>query len=89
MVELSWSGPASGEYDDFTLRWTPEDQLSVTQTHLTRRLVGGVFPGRKYNFTVTAVSGGGAKGGPTAKSQPIQTSVRTSRWSLRFLKMYR
>lgn len=86
VVELSWSGPASGDYDDFSLRWTPEDQLSVTQTHLTRRLVGGMFPGRKYNFTLTTVSGGGDKGGPTAKSQPIQSGVRTSRWSLRFLK---
>lgn len=84
MVELSWSGPASGEYDDFILHWSPEDQLSITQTHLTSRLVGGMFPGRKYNFTVTTVSGGGARGGPTVKSHPIQRSVRTSGWSLRF-----
>ncbi|XP_037551667.1 receptor-type tyrosine-protein phosphatase beta, partial [Nematolebias whitei] len=88
VVELSWSGPASGEYDDFSLRWTPEDQLSVTQTHLTRRLVGGMFPGRKYNFTVTTVSGGGARGGPTARSQPIQRSVRTSPSPLRSIHCF-
>lgn len=84
VVELSWSGPASGEFQNFSLQWTPEDQLSVTHTHLTARLVGGMFPGRMYNFTVTTVSGGGAEGGPTVRSLPIQRSVRTSGWSLRF-----
>ncbi|XP_067437919.1 receptor-type tyrosine-protein phosphatase beta [Thunnus thynnus] len=75
-IELSWSGPASGDYDNFSLQWTPPDRLSITQTHLTRRVVGGMFPGRQYNFTVTTVSGAG--GGPTVRSQPIQRSVRTS-----------
>ncbi|KAG7218952.1 hypothetical protein INR49_019399 [Caranx melampygus] len=37
-----------------------------------------MFPGRLYNFTLTTVSGGGARGEPTARSQPIQRSVRTS-----------
>lgn len=77
-IELSWSGPASGDYDNFSLQWTPTDRLSVTQTHLTGRIVGGMFPGRLYNFTVMTISGGGAKGEPTARSQPIQRSVRTS-----------
>uniref|UniRef100_A0A673A5V4 protein-tyrosine-phosphatase n=1 Tax=Sphaeramia orbicularis TaxID=375764 RepID=A0A673A5V4_9TELE len=77
-IELSWSGPASGDYDNFSLQWTPTNLLSVTQTHLTGCIVGGMFPGRLYNFTVMTVSGGGAKGEPTARSQPIQRSVRTS-----------
>uniref|UniRef100_A0A8C4DTQ1 protein-tyrosine-phosphatase n=1 Tax=Dicentrarchus labrax TaxID=13489 RepID=A0A8C4DTQ1_DICLA len=77
-IELSWSGPASGDYDSFSLQWTPPDRLSVTQTHLTSRILAGMFPGRRYNFTVATISGGGARGGPTVISQPIQRSVRTS-----------
>ncbi|XP_054480416.1 receptor-type tyrosine-protein phosphatase beta [Anoplopoma fimbria] len=77
-IELSWSGPASGDYDSFSLQWTPPDGLSVTQTHLTGRVVGGMFPGRRYNFTMVTVCGGGAKGGPSVRSQPIQRNVRTS-----------
>uniref|UniRef100_A0A3P8U601 protein-tyrosine-phosphatase n=1 Tax=Amphiprion percula TaxID=161767 RepID=A0A3P8U601_AMPPE len=59
-IELSWSDPASGDYDNFSLQWAPPDHLSVTQTHLTSCVVAGMFPGRQYNFTVTTVSGGGA-----------------------------
>ncbi|TMS01587.1 hypothetical protein E3U43_005407 [Larimichthys crocea] len=77
-IELAWSGPASGDYDTFSLQWTPPDQLSVTQTDLSSRVLGGMFPGRLYNFTVATISGGGAKVGPTVTSQPIQRSVRTS-----------
>lgn len=82
-VELSWSGPASGDYENFSLQWTPPDPLTVRHTHLTGCVVGRMFPGRRYNFTLTTVSGGGAgaMGVLTAKSQPIQRSVRTSRWS--------
>ncbi|XP_068590186.1 receptor-type tyrosine-protein phosphatase beta [Cebidichthys violaceus] len=82
-VELSWSGPASGDYDSFSLQWTPPDRLSVTQTYLTGRVLGGMFPGRQYNFTVETVGGGGARGGPTVRSQPIQRNVRTSPSPLR------
>lgn len=82
-VELSWSGPAYGDYSNFSLQWTPPDQLSVTQTHLTSHIVGGMFPGRQYNFTLMTISGGGSKGGPTVRSQPIQRSIRTSRWNLK------
>uniref|UniRef100_H3C9X6 protein-tyrosine-phosphatase n=1 Tax=Tetraodon nigroviridis TaxID=99883 RepID=H3C9X6_TETNG len=77
-IELAWSGPALGDYDSFRLRWAPPDPLTVTQTHLTGRILAGMFPGRLYNFTVVTVSGGGASGGPVAISQPIQRSVRTS-----------
>lgn len=78
-VELSWEGPASGDYDSFHLRWAPSDPLTVTRTHLTSRVLAGMFPGRVYNVTVVTVSGGGASGGPVVTSQPIQRSVRTSR----------
>lgn len=77
-VELSWSSPDSGDYDSFSLQWTPPDRLSVTDTHLTSRILGGMFPGRQYNFTVATISGGGARGPPLVRSQPIQRNVRTS-----------
>ncbi|XP_029018669.1 receptor-type tyrosine-protein phosphatase beta [Betta splendens] len=76
-IELSWSGPNFGDYDNFSLQWTPPDQLSVTRPQLTRCVVGGMFPGRQYNFTVMTVSEGGAGAGLTVVSQPIQRSVRT------------
>ncbi|XP_034719983.1 receptor-type tyrosine-protein phosphatase beta-like [Etheostoma cragini] len=79
-IELSWSGPASGDYDSFGLQWTPPDRLSVTQTQVTSRVLGGMFPGRLYNFTVATISGGGAPDRPTVRSQPIQRNVRTSTW---------
>lgn len=79
-IELSWWRPASGDYDNFSLQWTPPDRLSVTQMDLTSRILGGMFPGRVYNFTLVTISGGGARGGPTVMSQPIQRNVRTSRW---------
>uniref|UniRef100_A0A8C2ZU76 protein-tyrosine-phosphatase n=1 Tax=Cyclopterus lumpus TaxID=8103 RepID=A0A8C2ZU76_CYCLU len=87
-VELSWSGPASGDYDSFSLQWTPPDHLSVTQIHLTGRVLGGMFPGRRYNFTVVTIAGGGARGGPTVRSQPIQRSVRTSPSPLKSLHCF-
>uniref|UniRef100_A0A3Q0RGW8 protein-tyrosine-phosphatase n=1 Tax=Amphilophus citrinellus TaxID=61819 RepID=A0A3Q0RGW8_AMPCI len=87
-VELSWSGPTYGDYSNFSLQWTPPDQLSVTQTHLTSHIVGGMFPGRQYNFTLMTISGGGVKGGPTVRSQPIQRSIRTSPSSLKSIHCF-
>uniref|UniRef100_A0A8K9V438 protein-tyrosine-phosphatase n=1 Tax=Oncorhynchus mykiss TaxID=8022 RepID=A0A8K9V438_ONCMY len=78
-VELTWDGPASGDYDTFDLQWAPRDSLSITAPQPTSRILDGMFPGRLYNFTIRTVSGGGAKGGPIANSQPIQRSLRTSR----------
>lgn len=78
-MELTWAAPTSGDYDDFVLQWTPPDPLSITQAHLKRRVVGGMYPGRRYNLTVATVCGGGAKGGPTVRSQTVEMSVRTSR----------
>ncbi|XP_056223519.1 receptor-type tyrosine-protein phosphatase beta-like [Seriola aureovittata] len=77
-IALSWSGPASGDYDNFSLQWTPPDPLSITHTHLTGCVVGDMFPGRQYNFTLMTMSGGGARAEPTSRSEPIQRSVRTS-----------
>lgn len=87
-VELSWSSPTFGDYDSFSLQWTPPDNLSVKQTQFTTRIVGGMFPGRLYNFTVETISGGGARGGPTVKSRPIQRGVRTSPSPLRSLHCF-
>ncbi|KAM4615531.1 receptor-type tyrosine-protein phosphatase beta isoform 2-T2 [Polymixia lowei] len=87
-LELSWAGPASGEYDSFKLQWTPPDNLSITTIHSTRRVVGGMFPGRLYNFTLKTVSGGVARDGPTASSQPIQRGIRTNPSPLRTLHCF-
>ncbi|XP_057710524.1 receptor-type tyrosine-protein phosphatase beta isoform X2 [Corythoichthys intestinalis] len=84
-LELRWTGPASGDHDGFAVAWTPPDPLSVTLRHPTVRLVGGVFPGRRYNFTVATVSGGGAPGGPLLTSRPVQRGFTTSPSPLRSL----
>lgn len=78
-MELSWSGPASGDYDSFQLQWSPPDTLTVTQLGLHRRLLAGLVPGRRYNLSLITVSGGGAKPPPTTTSLPTHSSVRTSR----------
>lgn len=78
-VELSWSSPASGDYDTFELQWSPPDPLTVTQLGLHGRLLAGLVPGRRYNLSLVTVSGGGAKPPPIATSLPIHSSVRTSR----------
>ncbi|XP_029968954.1 receptor-type tyrosine-protein phosphatase beta [Salarias fasciatus] len=88
IIELWWSAPAAGDYDSFDVQWTPPDRLSVAATHLTGRMVGGMFPGRQYNFTVATVSGGGAKEGPAVNSQPIQKSVRLSPAPLKSLHCF-
>ncbi|XP_052370533.1 receptor-type tyrosine-protein phosphatase beta-like [Oncorhynchus keta] len=82
-VELTWDGPASGDYDTFDLQWAPRDSLSITAPQPTSRILDGMFPGRLYNFTIRTVSGGGVKGGPIANSQPIQRSLRTNPSRLR------
>ncbi|KAK5849431.1 hypothetical protein PBY51_009074 [Eleginops maclovinus] len=87
-LELSWSGPASGDFDSFNLQWAPPDRLSITQVQLTGRVLSGMFPGRQYNFTVATVSGGGARAGPLVRSEPIMRSVRTSPSPLRSLHCF-
>lgn len=87
-IELLWAVPTKGDYSNFSLQWTPPDELTVTQTHLTSCIVGGMFPGREYNFTLMTASGGGAKGGPTVRSQPIQRNIRTSPSSLKSIHCF-
>uniref|UniRef100_A0A669E461 protein-tyrosine-phosphatase n=1 Tax=Oreochromis niloticus TaxID=8128 RepID=A0A669E461_ORENI len=87
-IELLWAVPTKGDYSNFSLQWTPPDQLTVTQTHLTSCIVGGMFPGREYNFTLMTASGGGAKGGPTVRSQPIQRNIRTSPSSVKSIHCF-
>ncbi|XP_075900111.1 receptor-type tyrosine-protein phosphatase beta [Nelusetta ayraudi] len=77
-VELSWSGPTSGDYDSFQLQWSPPDPLTVTKLGLRRRLLADLVPGRRYNLSLITVSGGGARPLPAATSLPIHSSVRTS-----------
>ncbi|KAK7896767.1 hypothetical protein WMY93_022092 [Mugilogobius chulae] len=85
-VLLSWAGPAYGDHSNFSLQWTPLDQLSVTPVHMTEAIVSGMFPGRLYNFSLMTVSG--ARGGSMTWSQPIQRSVRTSPSQLRSLHCF-
>ncbi|XP_061524236.1 receptor-type tyrosine-protein phosphatase beta isoform X2 [Phycodurus eques] len=77
-LELRWAGPASGDYDGFAVAWSPPDRLSVTHAQLAARLLAGAFPGRRYNFTVATVSGGGTLGGPVVTSQPIRGDFTTN-----------
>ncbi|XP_030622900.1 receptor-type tyrosine-protein phosphatase beta [Chanos chanos] len=78
-LEITWSGPAGTDYDDFDLQWVPNDQLSVFNPYHTRtsgsRLLNGMYPGRLYNFSLRTVSGTG--GEHTTYSLPIYKSIRT------------
>uniref|UniRef100_A0AAQ6AA57 protein-tyrosine-phosphatase n=1 Tax=Amphiprion ocellaris TaxID=80972 RepID=A0AAQ6AA57_AMPOC len=60
-VEVTWSVPVDSDYDDFELRWTPEDRLSVINPYHSRtagsRILKGLFPGRRYTFRLRTVSG--------------------------------
>lgn len=85
-ILLSWAGPAYGDYSNFSLQWSPPDQLTVTPVHMTEGIVRGMFPGRLYNFSLVTVSG--AAVGPMAWSQPIQRSVRTSPSQLKSLHCF-
>ncbi|XP_053718746.1 receptor-type tyrosine-protein phosphatase beta [Synchiropus splendidus] len=87
-IELSWAGPASGDYDNFSLRWTPPDHLLIVQSHLTSRVVGGMFPGRQYNFSLMTLSGGEQGDKVTVWSQPVFKSVRTSPSGLKSLHCF-
>uniref|UniRef100_A0A8C8M3B8 protein-tyrosine-phosphatase n=1 Tax=Oncorhynchus tshawytscha TaxID=74940 RepID=A0A8C8M3B8_ONCTS len=86
-LELTWSGPAGSDYDDFDLQWEPRDHLSVFNPYHTRtsgsRILKGLYPGRLYNFSLRTVSGavgGVGEDGSPAYSLPIHKSIRTSRW---------
>ncbi|XP_062276737.1 receptor-type tyrosine-protein phosphatase beta-like [Scomber scombrus] len=80
-LEITWSGPVGSDYDDFDLQWTPRDQLSVINPYHSRtsgsRILKGMYPGRRYNFTLRAVSGATDVGATPTYSLPIHTSIRT------------
>ncbi|XP_030645845.1 receptor-type tyrosine-protein phosphatase beta [Chanos chanos] len=74
-VEMTWHTPATGDHDNFELQWLPRDPLSVAGPNPTRRIIGGLYPGRLYNFSVRTVSGG--RPGPVTYSRPIHQTIRT------------
>ncbi|XP_034442991.1 receptor-type tyrosine-protein phosphatase beta-like isoform X4 [Hippoglossus hippoglossus] len=67
-LEITWSGPAGSDYDDFDLQWTPGDQLSVINPYHSRtsgsRILRHMFPGRLYTFILRTVSGATEPGAP-------------------------
>ncbi|CDQ65313.1 unnamed protein product [Oncorhynchus mykiss] len=91
-LELTWSGPAGSDYDDFDLQWAPRDHLSVFNPYHTRtsgsRILKGLYPGRLYNFflrTVSGAGGGVGGGGSSAYSPPIYKSIRTKPERVQYL----
>ncbi|XP_077425202.1 receptor-type tyrosine-protein phosphatase beta-like isoform X2 [Vanacampus margaritifer] len=80
-VEVTWTAPLDSDYEDFDVRWTPPDRGAVVNPYEDRRsgsrIVRGMFPGRLYNFSLRAVSGGGGGVAPPSYSLPIQRSIRT------------
>ncbi|XP_063072922.1 receptor-type tyrosine-protein phosphatase beta-like isoform X2 [Engraulis encrasicolus] len=83
-VEMTWSPPATGDFDDFQLQWQPRDRLSVKTVGATQRALTGLYPGRLYNFTLRAVSGGVASG-PTTYSTIVHGLVRTAPTSVQHM----
>lgn len=69
------------DYDDFDLQWTPADRLSIINPYHSRtsgsRILRGLFPGRRYTFSLRTVSG--AAGPEATYSTAITNSIRTSR----------
>ncbi|CAN9498666.1 unnamed protein product [Ophioblennius macclurei] len=80
-LEVSWSGPLDSDYDDFDLRWSPEDRLSVINPYHSRtagsRILRGLFPGRRYTFSLSTVSGATEPGATPTFSTAIHSSIRT------------
>ncbi|XP_029379627.1 receptor-type tyrosine-protein phosphatase beta [Echeneis naucrates] len=78
-LEVTWSGPVGSDYDDFHLQWSPEDRLSVINPYHSRtsgsRILSGMFPGRRYTFSLRTVSG--ATGTTPTCSTLIHNSIRT------------
>ncbi|KAK2842858.1 hypothetical protein Q5P01_013058 [Channa striata] len=80
-LEITWSGPVDSDYDDFDLQWMPRDHLSVINPYHSRtsssRILGGMFPGRLYTFSLCTVSGATDPGATATYSTPIHNSIRT------------
>ncbi|XP_060758757.1 receptor-type tyrosine-protein phosphatase beta isoform X3 [Neoarius graeffei] len=75
MVEVIWHIPANGDYDDFEVKWLPQDALHMSKLNPMRRIMSGLHPGRLYNISLSTVSGGTP--GPVAYSSAIYHSIRT------------
>ncbi|KAM9351705.1 receptor-type tyrosine-protein phosphatase beta [Symphorus nematophorus] len=80
-LEITWSSPVDSDYDDFDLSWTPADLLSVINPYHSRtsgsRILRGLFPGRRYTFSLRTVSGATGPGAMPTYSNPIHSSIRT------------
>uniref|UniRef100_A0A8C6NZT0 protein-tyrosine-phosphatase n=1 Tax=Nothobranchius furzeri TaxID=105023 RepID=A0A8C6NZT0_NOTFU len=80
-LEITWSGPADCDYDDFDLQWSPPDQLSIINPYQSRlscsRILKGMFPGRRYTLSLRTISGAIQPGDTPTYSIPIQNSIRT------------
>ncbi|KAK7122151.1 hypothetical protein R3I93_023083 [Phoxinus phoxinus] len=78
-LEMTWSAPENTDYDDLDLQWTPRDPLSVFNPYhsptSSSRILKGMFPGRRYNISLRAVSGAGSSS--PSYSRPIHSSIRT------------
>ncbi|XP_034734809.1 receptor-type tyrosine-protein phosphatase beta-like [Etheostoma cragini] len=80
-LEITWSVPAHSDFDDFDLDWTPRDQLAVINPYHSptagSRILRGMFPGRRYAFTLRSVSGAAGPSTTRTYSTPIHNSIRT------------
>ncbi|CAJ1055778.1 receptor-type tyrosine-protein phosphatase beta-like [Xyrichtys novacula] len=80
-LEITWSGPPDSDYDDFDLQWTPQDRLSVINPYHSRtsgsRILRGMFPGRRYTFSLRTISGATEPEATPTFSTPITKSIRT------------
>ncbi|XP_032364750.1 receptor-type tyrosine-protein phosphatase beta [Etheostoma spectabile] len=80
-LEITWSVPADSDFDDFDLDWTPRDQLAVINPYHSptagSRILRGMFPGRRYTFSLRSVSGAAGPSATRTYSTPIHNSIRT------------
>lgn len=80
-LEVSWNGPVDSDYDDFELQWSPEDPLSVVNPYHSRtagsRILKGLFPGRRYTFSLRTISGATETGSPPTFSTAVHSSICT------------
>ncbi|KAF4079469.1 hypothetical protein AMELA_G00178360 [Ameiurus melas] len=75
-VEVIWHAPANGDYDDFEVKWLPQNVLQMSKPNPMRRIISGLYPGRLYNISLSTVSGGTP--GPVTYSSTIYHSIRTA-----------
>lgn len=80
-VEVIWHAPAKGDYDDFEVKWLPQDTLFMSKPNPMRRIVSGLYPGRLYNFSLSTVSGGTP--GPVTYSSAVYHSIRKGKGTFR------